>query len=154
MTQIRIGDAERDAAAGALGEHYAAGRLTKTEYDERVDQVWTARFEQDLQPLFTDLPRGPREVAPRADRPEQSVPGQRPAPPAWAAPRPWPTMLFAPIAVIGLIVAVILTGAPWLLFALFWLWVFTGFGHHRRSGRRSGRRHWHQPVHNYNGWTR
>ena len=33
--ELRIGDAEREAAVTALGEHYAAGRLTKDEYDER-----------------------------------------------------------------------------------------------------------------------
>ena len=35
--ELRIGDAEREAAVTALGEHYAAGRLTKEEYDERAD---------------------------------------------------------------------------------------------------------------------
>jgi dihydropyrimidinase len=32
VPQLRIGDAERDSAATALGEHYAAGRLTKEEF--------------------------------------------------------------------------------------------------------------------------
>ena len=35
--ELRIGDAEREATISALGEHYAAGRLTKEEYDERSD---------------------------------------------------------------------------------------------------------------------
>ena len=33
---LRIGDAEREAAAQALGEHYAVGRLTRDEYDESL----------------------------------------------------------------------------------------------------------------------
>ena len=35
--ELRIGDDDREAAVTALGEHYAAGRLTKEEYDERAD---------------------------------------------------------------------------------------------------------------------
>lgn len=148
MTQIRIGDAERDAAAASLGEHYAAGRLTKTEYDERVDQVWAARFEQDLQPVFADLPRGPREVEPRASRPVQR-PGPGPGAPPWARPRSWPVMQFVPVAVLGLIALVIITGTPWLLFGLFWLWVFTGFGHRHR--RRPGAQQWHRTSRDWSG---
>ena len=41
--ELRIGDAEREAAVTALGEHYAAGRLTKEEYDERAERAWAAR---------------------------------------------------------------------------------------------------------------
>ncbi|MET0520955.1 MAG: DUF1707 domain-containing protein, partial [Jiangellaceae bacterium] len=54
--QLRIGDAERDNAAQALGEHYATGRISKEEYEERSEQVWAARFQADLEPLFADLP--------------------------------------------------------------------------------------------------
>src|ERR1051325_9251968 len=32
---IRVGDRERDAAAAALAQHYAQGRLTAAEHDER-----------------------------------------------------------------------------------------------------------------------
>ncbi len=35
-SQLRIGDADRQHAAAALGEHLAAGRLELDEYDERV----------------------------------------------------------------------------------------------------------------------
>jgi hypothetical protein len=41
-SEMRIGDAEREAAVTALGEHFAAGRLTKEEYDERSGRAWTA----------------------------------------------------------------------------------------------------------------
>lgn len=53
---LRIGDAERDDACAALGEHYASGRLTRAELDERTSGVWAARTYADLQPLFADLP--------------------------------------------------------------------------------------------------
>jgi hypothetical protein len=55
--ELRIGDAEREAAVSALGEHYAAGRLTKQEYDERADRALAARTQMELFPLFADLPR-------------------------------------------------------------------------------------------------
>jgi Domain of unknown function (DUF1707) len=146
MTQIRIGDAERDAAAASLGEHYAAGRLTKTEYDERVDQVWAARFEQDLKPLFADLPHAPREVEPKTSRPERWT-GAAPGTPPWG--KPGPVVRLLPIAVLGLIALVIITGTPWLLFGLFWLWAFTGFGHRHR--RRPGVQQWHRPSQDCSG---
>ena len=57
MDQLRIGDAEREASVAALGEHFAQGRLTREEYDERSDAVWSARTRGDLVPVFADLPR-------------------------------------------------------------------------------------------------
>ncbi len=52
----RIGDAERDRAADLLRDHMAEGRLSKTEFDERLDKALTARTASDLDPLFSDLP--------------------------------------------------------------------------------------------------
>lgn len=63
--QLRIGDAEREGAAKALGEHLSAGRLTWDEYDSRLQQVWAARTRADLAPLFSDLPALPPPPAPR-----------------------------------------------------------------------------------------
>ena len=60
--ELRIGDQEREGAVTALGEHYAAGRLTKEEYDERAAVAYTAKTESSLRPLFTDLP-GPHPFA-------------------------------------------------------------------------------------------
>lgn len=65
-SQLRIGDGERDAAVSALGEHYAAGRLTQEEYDERSGAAWSARTNAQLWPLFADLPP---LVAPGTARP-------------------------------------------------------------------------------------
>ena len=63
--QLRIGDVEREAAVTALGEHYASGRLTKEEYDDRSTVAYEARSLAALQPLFADLPlpHGPLEPA-------------------------------------------------------------------------------------------
>jgi hypothetical protein len=53
---LRVGDAERQQAVSALGEHYAAGRLDQDEYDTRVQAAYAARTRVDLQGLFGDLP--------------------------------------------------------------------------------------------------
>lgn len=137
MTQIRIGDAERDSAAAALREHYAAGRLTKDEYDERIDRVWSAKYEADLAPLFSDLPRKgalttPARDAVRAGGNQLTSQGRRPGPP----PGFHPLMMLGPIAIAAIIVTAVVAGnAPWLLL-LFFLWCFGGLGGRRR------RQHW------------
>lgn len=54
----RIGDSDRDAAIAALREHMSAGRLTAEEFDERMTKALEAKFQQDLEGLFIDLPGG------------------------------------------------------------------------------------------------
>lgn len=62
---VRVGDADREAAVAALGEHYGAGRLDLCEYDSRVRAVTAALSRADLVMLFTDLPSPhPPAVAP------------------------------------------------------------------------------------------
>lgn len=126
-SELRIGDAERDAAVSALGEHYAEGRLTKEEYDERSGRAWSAGTNADLWPLFTDLPaaRTPRS------------PSVRPAAPGPAkarADRWWRALPLLPVlAVIGALV--VLTHMPWPLFLVLGLLWWSGFfrgGHSRR----------------------
>jgi Domain of unknown function (DUF1707) len=63
--RVRIGDAERDAAAHELGEHFAMGRITAEEHAERLEQIWAARTQADLTPVFGDLPRPRQPDAPR-----------------------------------------------------------------------------------------
>lgn len=54
---LRIGDAERDATVDLLNRHYADGRLTATEREERTAIALTARTARDLDELLADLPR-------------------------------------------------------------------------------------------------
>jgi hypothetical protein len=126
---LRIGDAERERAAADLGEHYAQGRLTADEHTDRLEQVWAARTEADLLPLFRDLPGGTY--------------GARPAPPKETRPqRRWPARwLPAPIfAVLALVVLVtVVTHLPFLVFGLLVLWFLTrGPGRHQRHRHFSG----------------
>jgi hypothetical protein len=74
---IRIGDAEREEALRALGEHMSAGRLDIDEYGERSARVSTAKTRGDLGALFADLPQ---------PRPTFSAPPPAPAPARPAAP--------------------------------------------------------------------
>jgi hypothetical protein len=53
---IRLSDAEREAAAADLGEHFAQGRLTSDEHAERLEQVWAAKTRGEIAPIFRDLP--------------------------------------------------------------------------------------------------
>src|SRR4051794_12213255 len=53
---IRLSDAEREAAAADLGEHFAQGRLTADEHAERLEQVWAAKPRGEIAPIFRDLP--------------------------------------------------------------------------------------------------
>jgi Flp pilus assembly protein TadB len=76
--RLRIGDAEREAAARELGEHFALGRITADEHSERLEQIWAARTNADLAPTFRDLPR-PRATPPPA----------RPTAPAVRRDRGW-----------------------------------------------------------------
>ena len=83
---LRIGDAERDAAASDLGEHYAAGRLTLDELHERLEAVFAAKTFGQLASVLADLP------AARAGWP--ATPGWVPAP-GWLPPaghRPGPPL--------------------------------------------------------------
>jgi hypothetical protein len=54
---IRVGDAEREAVAAQLREHYGDGRLTLDELNERLDQTFAARTYAELNAVTTDLPR-------------------------------------------------------------------------------------------------
>lgn len=53
---LRVGDADRLAAANQLATHTAAGRLSLAEHDQRVTAVWAARTRADLDAVFADLP--------------------------------------------------------------------------------------------------
>src|SRR5580698_2940677 len=54
---LRVGDADREAAAGQLREHYADGRLTLDELNERLDQTFAAKTKADLNAVMRDLPQ-------------------------------------------------------------------------------------------------
>lgn len=64
--EIRISDVDRSDAISVLGEHFADGRLTMIEYEERVQQATAAVSEGELEQIFSDLPKleASRELVP------------------------------------------------------------------------------------------
>jgi uncharacterized protein DUF1707 len=53
---LRVSDAERQAVADRLAEHFGDGRLDQAEFDERVGRAMSAKTRADLSGLFDDLP--------------------------------------------------------------------------------------------------
>jgi hypothetical protein len=65
ISRMRISDADRDQAASLLGNAMAEGRLTPQEHSERIDAVFAAKTQADIQPLVSDLPGAGAELAAR-----------------------------------------------------------------------------------------
>ena len=53
---LRVSDAERQAVADRLAEHFTDGRLDQAEFDDRVGRAMSAKTRADLNGLFSDLP--------------------------------------------------------------------------------------------------
>jgi Domain of unknown function (DUF1707) len=51
-----VTDADRDAAAAQLREHYAAGRLSLDEFQDRLDAVYRAQTARELGMVTSSLP--------------------------------------------------------------------------------------------------
>ncbi len=59
MADLRASDQDRERAAWQLREHFAAGRLTQDELNERVQTAYRARTQGELDTLLWDLPMLP-----------------------------------------------------------------------------------------------
>jgi len=70
---MRVSDAERQAVADRLAEHYGEGRLDQAEFDERVGRAMGAKTRADLNGLFDDLPDtgAPAAMDPATGRPRR-----------------------------------------------------------------------------------
>src|SRR6516225_9879435 len=66
--QMRAADADRDRAVGLLNTAYTEGRLSKDEYDARLESALSARTYADLDQVVTDLPAAAAAVATPAAR--------------------------------------------------------------------------------------
>ncbi|HXW88141.1 MAG TPA: DUF1707 domain-containing protein [Streptosporangiaceae bacterium] len=53
---LRVGDSERESVAAELREHYARGRLTLAEFQQRLDAVFASKTQRDLSRITSDLP--------------------------------------------------------------------------------------------------
>jgi hypothetical protein len=61
--RMRASDADREKIAGILRDGYAEGRLSHSEYDERLTAVYEASTIGDLIPIVADLPVPPGTLA-------------------------------------------------------------------------------------------
>lgn len=95
----RAGDVERTATCEELADHFAAGRLSREELENRLNWAVRAVTEEDLWRLLADLPR---------------VPGPPPpsTPPA-AAAQTWPASIV--LAAVALVVSVAIAGVMLLI---------------------------------------
>lgn len=123
---MRVSDAERQAVADRLAEHFSSGRLDQAEFDDRVGKAMSAKTRADLNGLFEDLPEtgAPAATAP-ADPTSQPRRRQR-----------------HPILLVALIVFVIIA-ASHVVWPLLWIGALvaivlfaTGTIGHGRSGQR------------------
>lgn len=140
----RIGDVERDQAVEHLREHLALGRIDQTEFDQRLDVALTARFADDLTPLFADLP-APKpgdassavavpaestQIAPAAKAAAPAVPDRTAMVLGTLTAMAWPIAIVAMIALNGVGVHFF-----WMIFLLPLLMTGT-FGRYRGGRRR------------------
>ena len=65
---LRVSDAEREAVAGRLAGHFAAGRLDRAGFEDRVGRAMSARTRGDLSGLFAGLPEPGAPAAPELPR--------------------------------------------------------------------------------------
>lgn len=60
---LRAGDAEREELAEELREQMLAGRLTSSEFEDRVELAYKAQTRGDLDALKADLPLSPATLS-------------------------------------------------------------------------------------------
>ncbi len=133
--RIRISDADRERVTARLREHFAEGRLTSDELDERITAALSARTYGDLRAVMADLPDPAPEAAPA---------------PAWQAP-PWACgrwavmrrgPRFLPLAIVLLIAAIAVPGAFVKFVVLTWLIACLAGAIALVRFRRHARRYW------------
>jgi Domain of unknown function (DUF1707) len=144
--RIRISDADRERVTARLRDHFAEGRLTREELDERITATLNAKTAGDLRPIMADLP-GPG-------------PGPGPAP-VRTMPRPvlvrrGPRLM--PLLLLLLVAGALVHGGGWVLLAflqmLLVFWVVAGVATIFAAARfrRRMRRHWQQVHDQYQSW--
>ena len=109
--RIRVSDADRDRVTARLREHFAEGRLSSEELDERITTTLSAKTFGDLKTVLADLPE-PGTVT--------QQPWQAPPPRVSRAAYPYrhrPRLL--PLLLVALLFAVVLPGAGLALFTVF-----------------------------------
>ena len=120
---MRVSDAERQAVADRLAEHFSSGRLDQAEFDERVGKAMSAKTRADLNGLFDDLPE---TGAPAATDPT-GQPIRR---------RRHPILLAALIVFVAIAAAHVVWPLLWIGSLVAIVLCATGTFGHGRSGQR------------------
>jgi Domain of unknown function (DUF1707) len=112
--RMRASDADREALTARLRDHYAEGRLTQDELDERVSVALSAKTFGELRSLTTDLP-GPAVVPPHTA-----------ARPSWGGPPPWRRHYHyrrppVPLILLIILLVALSSGGGWAVFGFFQL---------------------------------
>lgn len=123
IDDLRIADSDRERAIAQLSKHARDGRLTLEEFEERVAEVYTARTNADLRPVFRGLPsydhvpparRGRSRTRPRFDVEE----------------------IVRPLVMLALLVWAAVAFGAWVLWIGFWVLLpRLVWGRHRRLHR-------------------
>ena len=114
---LRASDTEREAAADALRDHCAQGRLSPDELSERLDLVYAAKTAGALEALFHDLPAQSADLTPSRRRGALHLP--------------------VPAAALAAVPALVALSATTDVHLLWLAWpVFAVAGGRRRFGRR------------------
>ena len=134
-TRVRASDPEREEFATIVREATAEGRLSLAEGDERLAQIYAAKFRDELRPLVADLPAG--------QAPAPVGPG-RPGPQGWPArTQDWrpPRGLFVRHAAVVTVISAALVGL-WVVSGAHFFWpaiplifLVMGLMRHARYGR-------------------
>jgi Domain of unknown function (DUF1707) len=152
--RIRISDADRDRVTARLNHHFAEGRLTREELDERVTAALNATTHADLRRVMADLPEP--AAPPGAEQPPHARPFPPYGPPPWGFRRRRPRIL--PLVLIVLLAALLLPTGGWLIVGflkvvlLFWLIALLGAIFVAARFRRRMRRHWRSGGRGYWGY--
>jgi hypothetical protein len=153
--EIRVGDAEREEALRALGDHMSAGRLDIEEYGDRTARATAAKTRGELIALFADLPEPKPHFGPPAPAQQPVRQAEQPIQ-SWQQ-RPLPQRLYGALIPISFIIAAALfftvARGFWFIFLLPAAVTVIGgslwgddWSHDRRAWQRQQRhrrrRHW------------
>lgn len=157
-----MGDAEREEALRALGDHMSAGRLDIEEYGDRTARVTASKTRGELIELFRDLPDPKPSFSPQVQQPQPppAAPARPPAIQRWATSRPAlrAYMAVIPLVWIGAVVLFFGLRTPFV-FVLPILVMIAGsriWGedwHAERRAQRRQRDHWrYHTKHHHKYW--
>jgi hypothetical protein len=142
---MRASDADRERVVQGLQEQVGEGRLTLAEFEQRSDQVYTAKTVGELRKLVDDLPMG--HLFPQAS-PFGGAPWMQafPAPniPAWqqrGVPPMRPVKASPVVAVVVLLIAASIAGMILFHIVPFMLPLLLVFLLIRRGGGNGPRRY-------------